>query len=370
MILARLEILLIACVVASACVLPGVFLVLRRVALMSDAISHAILLGIVVAFFMVQDLNSPILIVAAAATGLLTVSLTELIIQSGRLQKDAAIGLVFPVFFSIGVILINLYAGNVHIDNDMVLLGELAFAPFNRLVVNGLDLGPMGLWVMGTILMLNAAFIAVFYKELKLSTFDPALAGALGFSPALIHYLLMAVVSITAVGAFDVVGSILVVALMITPPAAAYLWTHRLSRMIALSIAIGIASAIGGYGMAIALNVSIAGSMACMTGVAFLISLVFSTQNGLLTRYFRFQNQRVSFAAKILLVQLLDHEGTSQEETENTVSHMERHMEWAAGFSRRVTAYAVDQGLMTHSQDRLFLTPLGRETARQAMQMG
>ena len=166
---------------------------------------------------------------------------------------------------SIGVILISRYAGDVHLDVDAVLLGELAFAPFNRLTVLGRDIGPKGLYLMGGILLLNLLLILVFYKELKLATFDAGLAGALGFSPAVIHYGLMTAVSITAVGAFDAVGSILVVALMIAPPATAYLITDRLSSMLVLSSLIGGISAVSGYWAAHALDVSIAGSMAAFS---------------------------------------------------------------------------------------------------------
>ena len=143
------EIQWIAAVTAAACALPGVFLVLRRMALMSDAISHAILLGIVLAFFVTENIASPLLIVAAAATGVLTVSLVEALNRTGLVREDAAIGLVFPALFSIGVVLISRYAGNVHLDVDAVLLGELAFAPFNRFEWNGMDLGPRTLWMMG-----------------------------------------------------------------------------------------------------------------------------------------------------------------------------------------------------------------------------
>jgi manganese/zinc/iron transport system permease protein len=206
------EIQWIAAITAAACALPGVFLVLRRMALMSDAISHSILLGIVLAFFVVEDLASPLLVAAAAATGVLTVSLVELLNRSGRVREDAAIGLVFPALFSVGVILIARYAGSVHLDVDAVLLGELAFAPFHRMEIAGVDLGPRTLWLMTAVLVLNLGFVGALYKELKLTTFDAALAGALGFAPGLVHYVFMALVSVTAVGAFEAVGSILVVA--------------------------------------------------------------------------------------------------------------------------------------------------------------
>ena len=269
MIQPEIEILAIAIVVAVACALPGVFLVLRRMALMADAISHSILLGIVIGFLVAGDVGSPLLIVGAAATGVLTVLFVEILNQTRLVKEDAAIGLVFPVLFSIGVILIARHAGSVHLDTDAVLLGELVFAPFERLELAGRDMGPRVLWVMLVILALNAGFLRLFYKELKLTTFDAGLATALGFSPIALHYLFMSLVSITAVGAFDAVGSILVVAMMIGPPAAAYLLTDRLPAMIGLSAAIGAVGAIGGYFLSSWLDASIAGSMSVAIGICF-----------------------------------------------------------------------------------------------------
>jgi len=206
------EIILIAIVTAVACALPGVFLVLRRMAMISDAITHTVLLGIVLAFFVVRDITSPVLVVAAAGAGVATVVLTELLSRSNRVREDAAIGLVFPLLFSIAVILIAQYAGRIHLDVDAVLLGELAFAPLDRFEFAGNDLGPRSLWLMSGILMVSLALLITFYKELKLATFDAALAAAFGFAPAALHYGLMSVVSLTAVGAFNAVGSVLVVA--------------------------------------------------------------------------------------------------------------------------------------------------------------
>ena len=176
---------MIAAVAAAACALPGVFLVLRRMALMSDAISHAILLGIVLAFFVVENLASPLLIARRPRYRRARHRGAGRAAEAHRLvREDAAIGLVFPVLFSLGVILISRYAGNVHLDIDAVLLGELAFAPFDRWVVAGCDLGPQALWLMGAILLAERrCFVALFYKELKLATFDAGLAAALGFAP-------------------------------------------------------------------------------------------------------------------------------------------------------------------------------------------
>ncbi len=365
----ELEILFIALTVSVACVLPGVFLVLRGTALMSDAISHAILLGIVVGFLIVKDMSSPILVLGATLAGILTVTLTELLIQTNRIKKDAAIGLVFPVFFSIGVILITKCAGSVHLDTDAVLLGELAFAPFNRFSAFGMDVGPKALWVMGGILIMNVTFITTFYKELKLTTFDEGLAAAMRFSPVLLHYGLMGITSVTAVGAFDAVGSILVVALMITPPATAYLLTYSLPKMIFLSIIIGILASVTGYGIAHFFDASIAGSMATMCGAIFLLTLLFSPQQGLVAKWYRSRHQTAKFSAQMLIVQLLAHENTPQEKSESTLEHMITHMNWSGTFVKKAVKFAAESQWVNRNDRQLKLTDLGRATAQAVMRM-
>lgn len=275
----QVELLAIAVVAAIACSLPGVFLVLRGVALMSDAISHAILLGIVVMFLFVQQLHSHWLLWGAACAGMATVWCTETLMQTGRMKKETAIGLVFPLFFSVGVILITLYARNVHLDSDMVLLGDIAFAPFHRLHVDGWDMGPYALWQLGAVVFLNLSIITLFFKELRMVTFDPEYAQVSGFSPTRMHYLIMLLASITAVSAFDIVGSIVVVALMITPAATAFLLTKQLRNMIALSLLFGAASALLGCAFAMLCDVSIAGSIAMMAGVLFMGAFGMSLSN-------------------------------------------------------------------------------------------
>lgn len=270
----RVELMLIAVITAITCSLPGTFLVLRGVAMMSDAISHAILLGIVIMFLMVKKLDSPLLIAGAACAGVLTVICTEMIIKSKRLKQDAAIGLIFPLFFSIGVILISQYARNVHLDIDMVLLGELAFAPFNRVVIGSLDCGPYALWIITIVLLTNIFFIRIFYKELIVTIFDATLATMNGFSPTFFYYALMSLVSITAVATFDIVGSIMVVGLMIIPSACAYLIARRVKDMIIISMICAVISAVFGYILASWADVSIAGSIVSTAGVLFILSCV------------------------------------------------------------------------------------------------
>ena len=363
----HLDILLIAIVTAVACALPGVFLVLRRMTLMSDAISHAILPGIVLAFFLTESLSSPLLILAAAGTGVLTVVFVELLQRTKLVKEDAAIGLTFPALFSVGVILISRFAENVHLDMDAVLLGELAYASFNRLEVFGYNLGPVSLYVMGTILVLNLAFILVFYKELKLVTFDASLATALGFTPTLIHYGLMTLVSVTTVGAFDAVGSILVVALIAGPPATAYLMTDKLSRMLILSAIIGSVNAVSGYWLASVFDVSIAGAIA--TTMLLIFGLVFLTvpNRGLIAIARRHARQKWEFAQTMLVIHLFNHEGLPEAEAESAIADLHEHLSWDPVFTTQVVKYALNNRCVSQDETLLTLTEYGRTIAQQTL---
>ena len=363
----QFEIQLVAAVVAVACALPGTFLVLRRMAMMSDAISHAILPGIVVGFFLTGNLSSPILILGGAATGLLTVVLVEWMRKTNRVREDAAIGLVFSALFATGVILIARYAGDVHLDTDAVLLGELAFAPFDRLQIAGHDLGPQSLYSTGLVGLLCATFIMLFYKELKLATFDSALCATLGFLPGLLHYALMGLVSMTAVAAFDAVGSILVVALMVGPPISAYLLTNRLDRMILYGVLLAVTAAVSGYWVAHLFDASIAGCMAAIVGVQFGILFCVAPNQGLLAAWRRRKRQRWQFALKMLVIHLLQHEGTPEAERECRVDHLQDHLAWEKSFAENVVSRAAAKRLLVPVGEFLELTAAGRELAREAI---
>lgn len=351
----QIEIQIIAAVVAMACAIPGVFLVLRKMALISDAISHAILPGIVVGFFITQDLNSPLLILFAALTGVITVVLVESIQKTGLVKEDTAIGLVFPILFSIGVILIAKNANDVHLDVDAVLLGELAFAPFDRLMVAGADWGPKSLWVMGTILLITISLLLLFFKELKVSTFDAGLSSAIGISPVVLHYGLMSVSSITVVGAFDAVGAILVVALMIAPAATAYLLTEDLKKMIILSLFFGVFSAISGYWIANFLDASISGSIATTLGVIFLFVYLFAPKKGLISVLYRQKQQRL----EVSLITFLLHLNRHEEESERHINHLQEHINWRAVRARTVLDLAEKNNLVEIKNDVVFLTQKG-----------
>jgi manganese/zinc/iron transport system permease protein len=362
----QLEIQIIAVIVAVACSIPGVFLVLRSMAMMSDAITHTILLGIVGAYFIVFDLSSPILIIGAAVVGLLTVYLVELLNSTKLLSEDSAIGVVFPLLFSIAIIIVSKYASSVHLDTDSVLLGELAFAPFNRMIIGSVDIGAKAIYSMGTIMLINLILVIVFFKELKLATFDKGLAAVLGFSPMLVHYGLMTSVSVTAVGAFEAVGSILVIAFMVGPPISAYLITDNLKKMMVLSGFIGAINAVIGYQIAEFFDVSIAGCMASVTGLTFLLIFTFAPKRGIITIMRRRKYQEIDFAAKTMLFHIYHHQGNENEYIENGIVSICNHLKWQKDFLERIATRLKNNNYIIETNGIFKLTDEGRKYTEQS----
>ncbi|MFP4331154.1 MAG: metal ABC transporter permease [Spirochaetaceae bacterium] len=367
----------------------GTFLLLRGMALTSDAISHTVLLGIVLAFMIMSgvfamepDLSSPWLIIGAAAAGVVTVVLTEVIQGSGLMKQDAALGLVFPFLFALAVIFVSRYVENVHIDEDAVMVGEIGLAwanteshciegceevtitredpraeisrqcvncvaeginprdpraEFREVCTNCGSYTPSQAWRAGLIsrrptvvfwpksvtvstmtALLAGLFTLLFYKELKVSTFDPDLARSLGIRTKLLNYGLMIVVSLVAVAAFDAVGSILVIAFFIIPPATAYLLTNRLSVMLFLSVLLATASAIWGYDLARGSlfglldlpgnwDTSISASMVLMMLLLFFLFLLAAPRLGIVASLLRRTRQRGQFAEMVLLGHIEHH---------------------------------------------------------------
>ncbi|SFE80004.1 metal ABC transporter permease [Thermoflexibacter ruber] len=266
-------IILSGSLVAICCSLLGCFLILRKMAMVSDAISHSILPGIVFAFLLTGTRETFTMLIGAGALGLFTTFLIEFFHQRIKLQTDASIGVTFTTLFALGVILISAYAGQIDLDQDCVLYGEIAYTPIDVWIVGeNTNLGPRVVWIMGMVLLLVLGFIFFFYKELIITTFDPAFAAACGINVSLWHYLLMGAVSLTTVASFEAVGAILVVGFLIVPPATAYLLTTDLKKMLLLAALIGTLTALIGYYVAVWLDGSIAGAMASVAGLLFLLT--------------------------------------------------------------------------------------------------
>ncbi len=278
-----LAIVLTAGLLATSCGLLGPFLILRRQVLLSDAVAHAVLPGIVLVYLLTGSRAPLPVIIGAGLFAVICVIGIEQIRATGLVRADAAIGLVFPVLFAIGVIGVTTFASGVHLDLDSTIYGEIAFTPFRTWEVFGLELA-RSLPLLGSVALVNLLLLVLFWKELKVSTFDPVFARVNGVSPVLVSRLVLIAVAVTGVTAFESVGAILVVTMLIVPAAAAYLLTVRLLPLILATVAIGWVSAIGGYSSAVALDASIAGAMGLVATLCFAFALLFSPRYGVLAR--------------------------------------------------------------------------------------
>ena len=225
------------------------------------------------------------------------------------------------------------------------------------------DLGPKSLWVIGSILSVTVTLLSLFFKELKLSTFDAGLAATLGFSPVLLHYGLMTVASVTVVGAFDAVGAVLVVALIIAPAATAYLLTDDLRKMLLLSCGFGVFAAVAGYWTANLLDASIAGSMTTVLGLVFFLVYLFAPGQGVLSSVFRERQQRLEVSLLVFLLHLQNHE----EPAERHVNHLQEHINWREVQSRRVLELASKNNLIAITDEVVDLTGKGRQFTDEAL---
>ncbi len=284
-----LEIIIAGSLVAISCSLLGCYLILRRMAMVGDAISHAVLPGIVLAFMLSGSRESLPMLLGAGLLGVLTTFLIEFFHQRGKLQTDASIGVTFTWLFAIGVILISVFV-EVDLDQECVLYGEIAYVPIDVWITEaGTVMGPRVFYISGSVLLILLAFIGFGYKELFLTTFDPGYAASIGVSTAVWHYLLMGAVSLTTVASFETVGAILVVAFLIGPPATAYLLTEDFRKMLWISAGIGVLVSVSGYYLGSWLDGSIAGAMATMVGLFFGIAFIYQyiarrrAQNALVT---------------------------------------------------------------------------------------
>lgn len=272
---------LMAFLVTATCGLIGNYLILRRMALVGDAISHSVLPGLAVAYLITQELSLPVMMLGALGAGLLTTVLIEFIHTRSRIKSDAAIGITFCTLFAFGVVLINVFASRVHLDAECVLYGELSY------LTRGVgEFAPRPVVIMGGVGLAVVVLIVVFYKELLVSSFDAMLAASLGFAPKFIHLALMAVLSIVIVSAFESVGAILVIATLILPGATSQLLSTRLPVCLWLSVAHAALSAVLGLHLGIWLDCSIAAAVVVAGTGLFVLAWVFGP-DGLVVRWRR-----------------------------------------------------------------------------------
>lgn len=355
----NMGILLIAIFTAIPTAIVGVFLVLRKMSMMTDAISHTVLLGIVLTYFIIPDLSSPFLIIGATLMGLVTVYLIELLVKTKKTSEDAATGVVFPLLFAVAVILINTSFSNAHLDIDAVLLGKLEFAVFDRLILFGMDIGPKSLYVMLVISIIVVAFTLILYKEVKIVIFDQALALTLGFSVTLIHYLIVSLVSLTAVAAFDAVGSILVIALMVGPAVTALLFTKHFGKTIIFAVLIGVLNSIIGYVIAFNLDLSISGSIATMTLGTFLVVLFFAPYKGIISVARRRSSQKFEFKLDAILYHVYNHQFDKNYTKDIDYDLLSVELKWSDSVFNSIYKKAAGDELVQRKENEVYLTDKG-----------
>jgi manganese/zinc/iron transport system permease protein len=281
----EIQILVLAGVAASSAFV-GTFLVLRKMTMLANSLSHTILIGIVIAFVFTHDgivneghsINITAMLIASFIVGIATVFLTELLTKGARLQEDASTGIVFTSLFAIGIIAVTMLTRNAHIGTEAVM-GNVDALQFDdcKLVY--------------TVLAINVALLALFYKEYKITTFDPALSRTLGITPTFFNYLLMAQMSATAISAFRAVGVLMVLAFITGPVLTARLLTHDLKKLLILAAAIGVAASIMGVALSrhmlsvFGISLSTAGVVVCIILLLYLAAACWAHRFSLFIRH-------------------------------------------------------------------------------------
>lgn len=295
---------------AVACALPGCFLVLRRMSLMGDAISHAVLPGIAIGFLLTGARSNSVMFLGAIAAGFLAAFLSQWLRRFGRVDEGAAMGVVFTTLFALGLLLIVQGANSVELEPSCVLYGALEFTPLDRVVLpltGGLEV-PRAFLMLALVLLVDLVLILLLFKTFSIACFDPAQARAQRMRPNLIHHLLMGMTAITTVASFEAVGSIIVVAMIVIPGAFARLFVNRLGAMLIVACVIAIASAVLGHVGAVELphligygSVPTSGMIAFAGGVLLLIAILVNPRHGILPAFIRRWRFRLTTTREDLL---------------------------------------------------------------------
>ena len=295
--------LFVLMLVAISCAAVGSFLVLKRMTMLANSLSHTILLGIVLAYLFVFPFTSAmkggepalsieILLLASLITGLMTTLLTQLLTNVMKLQEDASIGLVFTTLFAIGIVLVTVFTRNVHIGTE-VIMGNVDALHFHDLKL------------ISIVALLDFVILSVFFKEFKITTFDPSLANSFGISTNIFNYLLMVLVAATSIGAFRAVGVLLVLALLVGPVLIARLLTNNLKLLILLASGIGalcsvIAVALTRHLLSVyQMPLSTSGMVVCIIALTYLAAIFLAPQKGIIAQ--AFQRRRIKHSKQLFL---------------------------------------------------------------------
>jgi len=285
-----------------ACSLLGCFLILKRMSLLGDAISHGVLPGIAVGVLLTGQIGGPAIVIGAMVFGVLTALLTEVLSSACKVTEDASLGVVFTSLFAAGVVVISVFLSRYDLDPSCVLLGDFTKAVLVTVDWFGFEI-PRALPNLLLTLALVVAFIGLLWKELKLATFDAELSSAMGFPAWLIHYLFVALVAACSVATFETMGSILALAMLVVPPATAHLLTDRLVTMLLWAAGLAFSAALFGYLLASqwVFGCNVAGMISVVAGGQFLLALLAAPRHGLVARLVRHWRLALRIAGEEIL---------------------------------------------------------------------
>src|SRR5688500_15214343 len=353
---------------AMACALLGNFLVLRKMSMMGDAISHAVLPGLAAAFLITGSRDSVPMFIGAAVVGVLTAVLTQWVAKFGKVEESASMGVVFTALFAIGLIMIVRAADKVDLDPGCVLYGATETIAADALGGRV----PGAVWKLAAVFGIDLLFVILFFKELRISSFDPELATTVGVNATFMHYLLMTLVALTTVASFETVGSVLVVAMLIVPAAAAHLLTDRLGTMVLVSLILAAASAIGGHLMATTVPLALglpdtntAGMMAVVAGLLFTVAMLGSPRHGVIAKVLNRSSVTLRVAREDLLGLFYRHEELHGTEQPAPAAHvMKEAVVGGPVLGRMALRKLARRGEIEPLNGGYRLTPRGREEAR------
>lgn len=374
-------IIVITSLVAMTCAIPGSLLLVRRQSMLGDAVSHAVLPGIAIGFLVSGTRDGGWMLGGAIVAGLATGMLTQFLRGLGGVDRGAALGVVFTTLFALGLVLIVQVADSVDLDPSCVLYGQVELAPLDVVVWSGIEMPRAVPWLLG-VLVVTFLIVQVLWKELLVASFDPATAAAQGARPNLMHQVLMVLVAAGCVVAFEAVGSILVVSLLVAPAAAARLVTNRLRPMMLVAMLIGIVAAIGGHLSALTVpgwlalettDVSTSGATAVFATFLVMLAVIGSPQQGLFFGVFYRLAFRFRIAEEDLLGVLYRREVESRGLGQSTGVHLIelggggpglafRGIMRFAAIRLRWGRFVTQSGLIPHP-DQIQLTDAGRSRA-------
>lgn len=357
---------LVSMLVGVACSLVGMMLVIRRQSLMGDAISHAVLPGLAVAFLLTGSLGTGVMLIGALAAGLVTTFLTETLNRRGGVSADAALGVVYTSLFALGVILVKRFLQGVHFDVACVYEGSLLHAVLDTVTISlfGSEFEvPRAIISIGIVLLIILACNALLWKELRLCAFDSALASTMGFSPTVMHYLVMALVAMTAAVSFEAVGAILVVAMMIAPAATAQLLADRLAPMTFIAALLAAAYGLFGYLLAERWDVSPSGMMACLAGVGYVAAAVGSPKHGAFARLWASMRLARQVRRDDLLSLLYRHEERATATADRLAAEEVLRGIGGGFWANRALATLASEGFIDTDPTGLMLTSKGNDAA-------